>query len=411
MTKGRILAVCWLTYAGFYLLRVNFSVAIPGIIGEFGISKTVIGAVMSALFGVYAIGQFVNGWLGDRFSAKKLVALGLFTSAVLNIAFGFSGYIGSLTTMLAFMIFIWSVNGYFQSMGWAPTVKTITCWFPSNERGKASGILGSSYQLGGSFSWLLAGLVIGLWGWRWVFWAPAIIVILLVINWLIFAKDKPASQAQSEAVKTVGLSRETLKDRNVWWAALALFGLNIVRYGFLSWAPTYFFEVQKAAVSMSAYKAVIFPTAGSLGALSAGWMSDKFFKGKRCLMSIFMMLILIASIWAFPHIPQGQWVWALILLAVIGFTTYGPHVILVTTLPMDLGGKKRASSVAGFIDGWGYIGAAFNDITSGYLLQHYGWTSASYLWIAGAVFTTVMLVFLARMKPSAYAQEEIEPSR
>ena len=164
--QKRILLTAWITYAGFYLTRVNISVAIPGMLHEFGISKTVMGLVLSALFFAYAAGQFINGQLGDKFGTKKLVATGLLGTAIINVVFGFTG------NFLAGMMLLWALNGFFQSMGWAPTVKMVANWFPVNERGRAAGILGSSYQIGNVLSLALAGVVVGALGWRWAFWAP-----------------------------------------------------------------------------------------------------------------------------------------------------------------------------------------------------------------------------------------------
>lgn len=396
--QRKILATCWITYASFYLLRVNMSVAIPGIIEEFDVSKTAIGWVLTALFIAYAIGQFVNGQLGDKFSAKKLVGVGLLGSAVVNVIFGFTG------NFLAGMILIWALNGFFQSMGWAPTVKIVSNWFPIQQRGKAAGILGSSYQIGNVVSWALAGLVVGLFGWRWAFWVPAMIVPFLAINWFLGMKEK-AEDAGFEPVemarKSNGLQdtiKSTLQNKGIWIVALGLFGLNIVRYGFLAWAPTYFFEVQKAAISLAAYKALIFPLAGSLGALSAGWISDKFFQSRRAPMAVLMLFILILAIWLFPQIPVTSWVLGLIVLAIIGFTTFGPHMIMVTALPMDLGTKEMASSATGFIDGWGYIGAALTGVGTGFLLDNFGWNAAFYFWLSGAVIAAVLMVILWKYK-------------
>ena len=83
----KILLTSWITYASFYLLRVNYSVALPLIQDEFGFSRTDVGIVASSLLAAYAIGQFVNGQLGDKFKARRMIAVGLITSATLNILF------------------------------------------------------------------------------------------------------------------------------------------------------------------------------------------------------------------------------------------------------------------------------------------------------------------------------------
>ena len=156
----------WITYASFYLLRVNISIAMPEIMQEFSLTKTNMGLVLSSLFLLYAVGQFINGQLGDKLNSRRIITLGLLSSAVLNIIFGFTG------GLLGLMVVIWGLNGYFQSMGWGPTVKAMANWFPVKVRGKTAGRLGTSYILGGAISWLLAGTIIKYFNWRFTFFSP-----------------------------------------------------------------------------------------------------------------------------------------------------------------------------------------------------------------------------------------------
>ena len=63
-----VLALCWGTYAAYYLGRVNLAVALPAIQDEFGWSRAAVGLIGAALYWTYAAGQLVNGHLGDRIS-------------------------------------------------------------------------------------------------------------------------------------------------------------------------------------------------------------------------------------------------------------------------------------------------------------------------------------------------------
>ena len=408
--RKRIFISLWVTYGTFYLCRVNMSIALPGIMDEFGYSKTAMGAVLTALFAAYAFGQFVNGQLGDKFGARRFITVGLVMTAVLNIAFGF-------TSGLAVMIVIWGLNGYFQSMGWAPTVKTMANWFPSKIRGKFGGALGTTYQIGNAYSWALAGFVAGALGWRWCFWVPAIIVLASAAHWYFRGKNAP------EEVGLPTIEEETdgtyddrgvredrhlgfrytlatvLKDRAIWLVAFGLFALNIVRYGFIDWAPTYMFEVQHAPISTAAYKALAIPLAGSLGALFSGWISDKVFQSRRAPMAAIMLLLLGVFAWFYPQVPASQWGLSLFVLIMVGFLTYGPHVLMVTTMPMDFATRKAAASATGFIDGMGYVGAAITGIFSGWLIDNMGWNSAFYFWVLAAGVAAILMVILWNYKP------------
>lgn len=387
------------------------SVAMPGIMNEFGISKTEMGGVLTALLAAYALGQFINGQLGDKFGARKIITLGVLGSAFLNLIFGFSNGV------LILMMLVWGLNGYFQSMGWSLSVKTIANWFPLKKRGKISGILGTSYQIGNAASWILAGLVIGLLGWRYGFWTPALIFFAVGLFWYSRARNAPEEvglptiEEEENGIKTTKIRkdghlgfrytlRQTLMNPKVWVVGLGLFFLNIVRYGFLSWAPTYMFEVQGATISTAAYKAVAIPIAGSLGAVFAGYVSDKVFKSRRAPIAVLMLFILSLFSWIYPQIPAGDWVASLLVLVIIGFMLFGPHVLIVTTMPMDYGTRKATASATGFIDGMGYIGASVTGIGSGWLVDNFGWGTAFNFWVISGVICAILMALLWNYKPS-----------
>ena len=72
-------------YAGFYLVRQNFTMAIPSMQSDLGYSKTQIGVIISVAAVVYGIGKGISGLLGDRSNARYLMTFGLLMSAVMNL--------------------------------------------------------------------------------------------------------------------------------------------------------------------------------------------------------------------------------------------------------------------------------------------------------------------------------------
>lgn len=414
--RKRIFLSIWITYACFYLARVNMSIALPGIMHEFGLSKTAMGGVLSALFFVYAAGQFINGQFGDKFGARRLISVGLIVSALINLIFSFTDGI------LSAMMLLWGLNGYFQSMGWSPSVKTVANWFSPSKRAKFSSLLGTSYQIGNAVSWALSGFIVGMLGWRFAFVIPGAICLFVGIHWAVRGKNAPEEvglPTVEEEEKNGNIDETTIKieiktdhhigfkqtlkmclfNKSIWTVAFGLFFLNIVRYGFLDWAPTYMFEVQKATISLAAYKAMALPLAGSLGALFAGWASDKFFRNRKAPVSVAMLFLLGIFAWLYLKIPAGDWILSLICLMFVGFMTYGPHVMMVTSMPMDFGTRKAAASAAGFIDGWGYVGAALTGVASGWLIDTFSWSTAFHFWILSAFAAGILMMTLWKYQP------------
>ena len=206
----RTFMTVWVTYLAFYLGRVNIGIAKPFMMAEFGMDPATFGTIGTALFIMYAIGQFVNGQLGDKFGARRIVAIGLIVSAIINILMGFS------LGILWILIILWGINGYFQSMGWAPSVKTVANWYPPDQRGKRSSRLATSYLTGGAVSWILATFLLTTLGldWRFSFWVPGFIMLALGIHWYIRVRNAPEEvglptiEEQCDGIMEMGDCRE-----------------------------------------------------------------------------------------------------------------------------------------------------------------------------------------------------------
>ncbi|MBQ3027426.1 MAG: MFS transporter, partial [Alistipes sp.] len=66
----RTIIVTMVGYALFYFVRKNFSIAMPGLTAEFGISKVSLGLFLTLHGIIYGLSRFVNGVISDRNSAR-----------------------------------------------------------------------------------------------------------------------------------------------------------------------------------------------------------------------------------------------------------------------------------------------------------------------------------------------------
>lgn len=396
--RKRVFTTLWISFGAFYLCRVNLSIALPEIMKEFGYSRTDVGMIGTVFFAIYAIGQFINGQLGDKFGARRLITIGIFFSVVMNIIFGF-------VSALAFMIIIWGLNGYFQSMGWPPSIKTLANWFPSENRGRISGLYGTSYQVGNLVSWLLGGYLLLHYGWRYVFWVPATIFAIVGINFYIRIRNSPEdvgfAPVEEKSEKHSGFVftlKQSIGNPKIWHVGISQFCLNILRYGFIFWIPTYMHEVQGVVVSTAAFKSIILPLTGIFGVLSAGWMADRFFKSKKPLLVTIMLFLLGLFTLLYQRIPADLSTISILCLGIIGFLTMGSNIIMVATMAMDYGTKKAASSAAGFIDSLGYLGSTLTTVASGWLIDNYGWNAVFYFWSISVFIGAIVISKLLRKR-------------
>ena len=73
----RTIVVSMIGYAIYYFVRKNFSLAMPGLTAEYGISNTSFGIVIGIGSLVYGLSRFVNGFVVDKISTRAVMAIGL----------------------------------------------------------------------------------------------------------------------------------------------------------------------------------------------------------------------------------------------------------------------------------------------------------------------------------------------
>jgi sugar phosphate permease len=354
-----------------------------------------VGTVLMALKLAYGAGQFINGQLAERWPPRVLLALGLMISAMLNVLFG-------LATGLFFLTFIWACNGYVQALGWPSTMRVAANWFPALRRGRAIGVIGTGYQFCGALTFVIAGWAAQRFGWRGALYVPALLLTLSALHMLVFLRDSPNSSMAAEGLRAASTPawswREnlavTLANPALWLVAVALCLLDACRYGFTDWGVTHLKEVGQDSVSSAAFKYAVLPFGGIAGAYLSGWMTDRFFGGRRAPVICALLLALGLLALAYDRVIHLGLAASVSILFWIGFCIFGPQVLLVGTLPVDLARRGTAAAAAGFVNFMGYMGAAAGDKLTGHLVQDYGWRFAVHFWSACAFAGAIVIAAL-----------------
>jgi OPA family glycerol-3-phosphate transporter-like MFS transporter len=410
--QQRIFALLWTSYASYYLCRMNFAAAQPEILNEFtDWTKAQVGMIPSVYSVFYATGQFVNGQIGSRYGARRMMTIGLVAIGVCNLLF-------ANTSNYTLMLALWAVNGYCQSIGWPMVVQTMSNWFRVGRRGTMMGLISTCYQVGNVSAWLLSGWLVSEYSWRAAFWVPGIAMFPLAVVVIFGMRNKPEDVglphirddeepppedgSAAEEWSIWRIVRVTLSSRVLWILALSYFCFNAVRDAFMNWGIQYFADFHGQEVKNSAFMAIVFPLIGSLGAISSGWASDRFFQSRRAPVCAIMLFFLAIACLAFIPIPAGDALTATGILAFAGFMIYGPDAILTGAAAIDLAHPKAAASAAGFIMATGNFGSAiFSGVGVGYLLDHFdgSWTAVFVTLSVLSVIAALMSMLLWNQKP------------
>ncbi len=396
-----------LGYGAFYLGRINLSVVKKPLLDQGILSATELGAIGSAMLVIYAVGKLVNGFLADRSNIRRFMATGLTGIGIANLVLGWSTVFG------VFMI-LWGVNGWFQSMGSAPSVVAMSHWFSPRERGTRYGIWSVAHSLGEGLTFLGTSFLVSEVGWKWGFWGPG---LFCMVGGLILSRtlaDRPQTyglphvteyrdDGRPDPPKPVGLmQREALTMPAVWILALSSASMYVARYGINNWGLLFLQETK--GYGMAAAGAILSanPVAGIAGAASSGWISDRFFGSRRNVPLLIFGLLEIASLWAFATVPGGHPALDTALMGLFGFSIGGLLVFLGGLMAVDLVPQRATGAAMGIIGLFSYLGAAIQDGISGHLLDVYRVGGAYdfgplfYFWIGASVLSMLLALSVWR---------------
>ena len=233
-------------YSIFYLVRKNFSFAIPGLTAEYGITKATFGAILAIASFIYGVSKLINGFLADRLNGRWHLVTGLSVSAFVNILFGAGAMICAYFTgatsgpkfvhwLVILFAVLYVINNMFQGCGFPPCNRLITHWVPPHELATKMSIWNTSHSVGAFLAAVLCGYIMGHTGtdmsadpamretvmantanitssmdpaaaqayvdsalhnigaWQWAFWIPAAIAVLGVIFIIVTLRDTPKS--------------------------------------------------------------------------------------------------------------------------------------------------------------------------------------------------------------------------
>ncbi len=394
-------------YSAFYLVRQNFSVAIPSICQELNINKIDIGIVMSIGGLVYGLGKFMFGMVGDKYSARYVMAIGLALSGIMNLLLGIS-------SILTLIIIYYSLNQCFQSMGNPPCMKMLANWFGKTEFASRSAIWNISVHVGNSLALSLSPVILNHYGWRYIFYIPGIFCILLSIFILNRLRDTPSSLGFPSVDEIEGTNKENkikvklsfkeltklvLLNKYIWCIALANLFIYINRMTFLNWGPTLLQESRGISILGNKFKIimVLFDISGMIGSLVAGYLSDKIFNGRRIPVAVIYTSVTAITMYIFKIIPITSTILNAIIIILIGFLLTAP-IVLINTAAADFSSKESVGSATGFTGTFGYIGTAIAGVGNGYIVEHYGWNSVLIFALISSVFSTILFSLLWNKK-------------
>jgi len=431
-------------YALFYFVRKNFSITMPALEAELGISKVRLGLFLTLNGIIYGVSRFVNGFLADRVSRKLMMAAGLLLSAIANLLIGFSPEMNGLfnfldtegkatTGMIIFIGSLWLINGYTQGMGYPPCGSLMAHWIRPSELATKQSIWNSSHSIGAGLVAMLCGSFIlqrfTYAAWQWCFFIPAILAIGGAALLFFGLKDTPSSvglpdpdeldstenatphhseedKAFEKKAYRILVKEMVFRNPVIWILAIANFCVYVIRFTILDWGATFLtqdrgLDIQTASTVVAASEIV----GGIIGTLLAGWATDRFFGSRAhrtCLVGVAGATLCFVAFWL---LPKGMNTLAIAAIIMASFFVYMPQA-LIGIACSNQATKRVAASANGMAGIFGYASTTVSGLAFGAIADSFGWNSVFEIAIIFGIAGIAALAFIWNRPADGYAKAD-----
>lgn len=265
---------------GFDLMVYTF--IIPTLITLWGMSKAEAGYIASAALLTSAIGGWGAGALADRYGRVRILQLTVLWYAAFTFLSGFTHSYGQL-------LFMRGMQGFGFGGEWTVGSVLVAETIEARHRGKAAGVVQSSWSLGWASAalgfWAVSVLMPPQWGWRVLFWIgilPALLIIYIRRNVAeppVYAALRAAQiRAAQSGARDAGRGFLTIFKppllRDTCLATLLSTGMLAAYYSVTTWLPT-FLETERHLSVTGRTGYLLMLIVGSLaGYLTSAWLSD-----------------------------------------------------------------------------------------------------------------------------------------
>jgi MFS family permease len=368
-----------------------YSLVVARLMTELHMDTRTAGLLNSLTLVASAIGGFLFGFIADRIGRTRSLMASILVYSVASAACGFSGDVVQLA-VFRFILGLgmggeWTTGAALIAESWRP-----------EHRGKALGLMQSTYAIGEMLAALVVWLVLPRYGWRAVFFAG--VLPALIVFWIrrsVPESEVWAKHATDERRAPLGL----LWRRDVRWKGLIATAMNACGmfgyWGLFTWIPAYLsLPVEQGGRGLGLVKTTWFfliLCAGKwIGYTLFGFFADAYGRRKPYFAYLFIAALLV-PVYGMAQNP----LWLLVLGPFVAFFGTGFFSGFSAIASEIFPGEIRATAM-GLSYNIGRGLSALAPFAVGALATHYGLGPAFFLQAAAFFVAAVLALALPETK-------------
>jgi MFS family permease len=362
-----------------YVDRGAIGIAAPVMKTDLGLTPETYGAAFSAFFWVYAPVQLLTGWLCDRFSVYKLMAVGILLWAGSTLLMGFAGgFVG--------LVILRIMLGVGESISFPGSSKIIARHVPSERRGLANAAIAAGIAWGPAIGTLTGGLIIASLGWRVMFFIFGLATLIWLVPWQRTV-SKLSTTGHLDAGAPVPVSA-IISKWSLWSMSIVHCLGNYCFYFLLAWLPLYLVQSRGFTITQMTMLATLGYAVQGACALAYGHFSDWWTRSGRseAVCRRWMMVVSqFLAAGAIVGLSQAHSATSIAMLLCLAGAASASLSLNLYSVAQMFSGPRAAGTWIGVQNAFGNASGIFGPIVTGMLIQRAGWESAFLVTAAIAV--------------------------
>lgn len=390
--------LCAISYLAVYFARNILSAVTPQMIATGDFTEAYLGTAGSFFFAFYAVGQLINGMIGDKIKARYMLSFGLFLAGVTNLVFSL------ITASPTVALFVYGMTGFFLAMIYGPMTKVVA----ENTDPKYTTRCSLGYTFASFFGSPLAGVVAGLMTWQGVFGLSSGVLFAMAIAcfgfFLYFEKKGIVKYGQFKQTRADGKKlspAETVKvliKRQIIKFSLISMLTGVVRTAVIFWLPTYINQYLGFSETDSTF---IF-SAATLVISTTAFISVFVYErlGHNMDKTILIMFSASAVFFALTYLVKTP-ILNICFITLAVMASNASATMLWSKYCPSLRDTGVVSSATGFLDFLSYIAAAVSNVVFPGAVEVIGWKNLIAVWFGLMIIGIIVALPYGRFKRSA----------
>ena len=363
--------LCSVSYLAVYIARNILGAVTPQML-EGGYTEEFIGTVSSVYFVCYAVGQLINGAIGDKIHAKWMICMGLLGAGITNLIFSL------VAATPVYAMIAYGATGVFLSMIYGPMTKVVS----ENVEPLHATRCSLGYTFASFFGSPLAGILATFLVWQRVFSVSSILLFAMaIIAFLFFSIFEKRGlvkygqyKPQKKGIKNIGV---LFKHDIVKFTFVSIL-TGIVRTSVVFWLPTYINQHLGFAADTSATIFTLATFVISLTSFIAVFIYERLGNDiDKTVLIMFSSSVVFFTLTYFVSEPVPNLIF--IVLAIM--SSNGAASMLWSRYCPSLRDTGMVSAATGFLDFVSYMSAATANLLFANAVSSIGWGNLILVWM------------------------------